>query len=251
MLAVERTALHHQLHAQRLNLQQQDLDRVTTFLESLGTQAALLAGFAFSVFAGLPDTVHEAWQGFFYLSAMLTLGAHLYVVCIGQLTSILGPLLALKGPEGSLERAIEQMKHERGRLFYFFTLGLVGFFMMTVSLVWIHIATTWLAVCCTVLGTLFFALIGHRVQRIVARFKFVEPELPEIVLEDREFEPRKAGGSSGGGAAAMSGVGGHDADAAAVAGASLDEGEVVLSAKDYLELSVPNAGKFKEEGGGE
>ena len=114
MLTIERTALHHELHAKRLDLQQQDLDRVTNFLESLGTQAALLAGFAFSVFgAALPggeDEPHSAWKTAFYLSAMLTLGAHLYVVCVGQLTAILGPLLALKGPTGSLRRAIDLMK---------------------------------------------------------------------------------------------------------------------------------------------
>lgn len=249
MLTAERTALHHELHVKRVDLQQQDLDRVTNFLESLGTQAALLAGFAFSVFgASLPtgdDAPHQAWKTAVYLSAMLTIGAHLYVVCVGQLTAILGPLLALKGPAGSLKRAIDSMKDERHRIFYFFGAGLAGFYLMTVALAWSLIREDWLAALCTALATVLMATIAARCKRIVARFAFVEPELPTIVL-NREFD---GGGDGGdielGGAVARSPGAVLDAgDAAAVAGASLGDGEVVVSAADYLRLQIPNAGQF-------
>ena len=245
------TALHHELHAKRLDLQQQDLDRVTNFLESLGTQAALLAGFAFSVFgAALPeDGLHAGWKAAFYLSAMLTLGAHLYVVCVGQLTAILGPLLALKGPTGSLRRAIDLMKDERHRIFYFFGVGLVGFYFMTIALAWILIKDAWLAAVCTAMATVAFVTIGLRCRRIVRRFGFVEPDLPTIVL-DREF----GGGSGGGRDIELGAVGARRTagsptvvsrdDAEAVAGASLEDDEVVVSAADYLRLPIPNAGQF-------
>ena len=193
MLTIERTALHHELHAKRLDLQQQDLDRVTNFLESLGTQAALLAGFAFSGIAQLPEGTKPFLVYVFYLSACMTLGSHIYVVCVGQLTAILGPLLALKGPTGSLRRAIDLMKDERHRIFYFFGVGLIGFYLMTVALTWILVKDAWLAAICTAMATILFVTIAARCRRIVARFGFVEPELPTIVL-DREF----GGGGSGG-----------------------------------------------------
>ena len=178
---------------------------------------------------------------------MLTLGAHLYVVCVGQLTAILGPLLALKGPTGSLRRAIDLMKDERHRIFYFFGVGLIGFYLMTVALTWILVKDAWLAAICTAMATILFVTIAARCRRIVARFGFVEPELPTIVL-DREF----GGGGSGGGDVEMGALDREDAEA--VAGASLEADEEVVSAAEYLRLQIPNAGKFinalDDDGGG-
>ena len=53
MQDARRTALAADLHAKRLDLQMLDMDRVTRYLESLTTQAALLAGFAFTVLASV------------------------------------------------------------------------------------------------------------------------------------------------------------------------------------------------------
>ena len=51
---------------------------------------------------------HALKAGLFYISGVITTGAFTYVIAIGQLATILGPLLALKGPDGSMERALRK-----------------------------------------------------------------------------------------------------------------------------------------------
>ena len=114
-LSAARTALAAGLDSQRLILHNQHLNRLTSFQDGLATQAAVLAGFAFSGIAQLPEGTKPGLVSLFYLAACLTLGSHIYVVCVGQLTSILGPMLALKGPKGSLGVALTQMDAERKR----------------------------------------------------------------------------------------------------------------------------------------
>ena len=50
MLRSDRIALDAQIEHARLNIQERDLNNVTTFLDGLATQSALLAGFAFVAF---------------------------------------------------------------------------------------------------------------------------------------------------------------------------------------------------------
>eukprot|EP00808_Paulinella_micropora_P016792 g11767.t1 len=181
MQDARRIALAADLHAKRLDLQMMDMDRVTRYLESLTTQAALLAGFAFTVVSAPPEDKNKAWTAIFFLSACVTLGSHIYVVCVGQLSAILGPLLALKGPQGSLERALLNMKNERNRLFWLFILGLAGFYLMIVSLLWIWASDLWLQITSTILISFFFAFMGSRVYYLLEEYRFVEPNLPKLV----------------------------------------------------------------------
>eukprot|EP00457_Paulinella_chromatophora_P010091 gb/GEZN01010180.1/.p1 GENE.gb/GEZN01010180.1/~~gb/GEZN01010180.1/.p1 ORF type:complete len:237 (+),score=38.90 gb/GEZN01010180.1/:206-916(+) len=187
MQDARRTALAADLQLRRLDLQVLDMDRVTRYLESLTTQAALLAGFAFTVVSAPPEEKNKAWTAIFFLSACVTLGSHMYVVCVGQLSAILGPLLALKGPQGSLEKALNNMKYERNRLFWLFFLGVGGFYLMIVSLIWIWANDLWLQFAATILISCFFGFMAYRVHGLLEEYKFEEPDLPKLVQTGAEI----------------------------------------------------------------
>ena len=192
-LSAARTALAAGLDSQRLILHNQHLNRLTSFQDGLATQAAVLAGFAFSGIAQLPEGTKPFLVYVFYLSACMTLGSHIYVVCVGQLTSILGPMLALKGPKGSLDVALTQMDAERKRTFKLFVLGLIGLFYMLLAGVWIFIeGREALSVTCTAVIVLFGVQIYRRCAHAIAVFYYEEQYLPKIVHRDDATEMRLA-----------------------------------------------------------
>ena len=96
MLRTDRLALDAEIQHARLAIQERDLNNVTTFLDGLATQAALLAGFAFISFTTYDATV-EPWKIVcLYLTTSISLGANLFVVCVGQLVTIFGNQLQTK-----------------------------------------------------------------------------------------------------------------------------------------------------------
>jgi hypothetical protein len=66
------------------------------------------------------------------------MGFGLLVIIIASLCGMLGPGLALRGPEGpkSVHLAVDTMKQESVYCFYFFILQLLFFHLSSFSLVW-------------------------------------------------------------------------------------------------------------------
>lgn len=186
MLRTDRLALDAHIQHARLNIQERDLNNVTTFLDGLATQSALLAGFAFVAFSAY-DTSVESWKIIcLYLSTCVTLGANLFVLCVGQLVTIFGPTLALKGPKGSMERAVNLMRHYRNLIFWMFILGLVAFACMIISLLFIYIPDNLigLLIPCLLLVSTFFLATFIFSAKVLKDFKFISPDLKYVVGRD-------------------------------------------------------------------
>ena len=113
MLNAEKDVLSSALYKSRNEIKRLDLDNLYSFLSSLSTQAALLAGFAFGALQP-NDLEYSFWNIMLQIFVIITLGAEMYVVCNGMLVSVLGPNMALNGPKGSMERAVYIMRKERG-----------------------------------------------------------------------------------------------------------------------------------------
>ena len=102
MLVAERDALHASVNHERLNIKERELLNLTTYLNSIGTQAALIAGFVYgTVMTQLPNGVHPALKYAVHVSSSISLGAMVYVICNSELTSIFGSTMALVGPPGA------------------------------------------------------------------------------------------------------------------------------------------------------
>ena len=142
-----------------LNILEREMLMISTYLDNLSTQAALIAGFIFATFSPISGAALPL-KGTYYASAALTFGLMIYILVCATLTTSLGPTLALKGSDGSSMRTavlgagpkssrrrgarslcaansarsysqVEGMKDERRVMFWAFVFGTTGF-MVTV-----------------------------------------------------------------------------------------------------------------------
>eukprot|EP00944_MAST-04C_sp_MAST-4C-sp1_P007195 g7195.t1 len=220
MLNAEKDVLSSALYKSRNEIKRLDLDNLYSFLSSLSTQAALLAGFAFGALQP-NDLEYSFWNIMLQIFVIITLGAEMYVVCNGMLVSVLGPNMALNGPKGSMERAVYVMRKERGAIFKMFGIGLLGFFGMIVCLAVIYMPTG-LAIVCVPLsaGFAIYTIVVSR--RILLQFQFDEPVYTERVRVGEDSNPLIASLPS----ERKSAINGN------------------ISAAEFLKITEPNAGKF-------
>ena len=184
MLNAEKDVLSSALYKARNEIKRLDLDNLYSFLSSLATQAALLAGFAFGALQPYDTDNDSFWNVCLQLFVIVTLGAEMYVVCNGMLVTVLGPTLALNGPKGSMERAVYLMRRERGTIFNMFGIGLLGFFGMIICLSAIYMPIG-IAAVCMVISAGFAVLTITVSRRILIDFKFEEhSEVIDTVVTD-------------------------------------------------------------------
>ena len=86
-----------------LNILEREMLMISTYLDNLSTQAALIAGFIFATFSPISGAALPL-KGTYYASAALTFGLMIYILVCATLTTSLGPTLALKGSDGSSMR---------------------------------------------------------------------------------------------------------------------------------------------------
>ena len=108
---------------------------------TVGTQAALLAGFAFAAVIEVNiqsigaaedssddfSSAKTALQVVWYLTTVAAMVLEIFALVKAMQLSILGPGLALRGPEGSMTRALVIMRTEYQRVHIFFYSGLCAF----------------------------------------------------------------------------------------------------------------------------
>ena len=118
-------------------IEERELNYYTQNAMTVGTQAALLAGFAFTGIIEAPwdiffeTAVHPAIVSITIVSTLLGMIFELLAVVKSVQISILGPGLALRGSEGSMTRALSVMRHEQRRLHWQFYFGLFFFHVAT------------------------------------------------------------------------------------------------------------------------
>ena len=107
----------------------------------MATVAALFAGFEFTVFGLAPSEIGEysklhASSIAYMLCATASLCTNIVVVCLATLASMLGPGLALRGPDGSVKKALAGMRREHDTITALFFAGSYSFFVTVIALVW-------------------------------------------------------------------------------------------------------------------
>ncbi|KAJ1637214.1 hypothetical protein T492DRAFT_954666 [Pavlovales sp. CCMP2436] len=177
MLHADKRALEQNLKVNLLRIREKELRFYTDNCVAIGTQASLLSGFAYSgliqivIPEGRNDTLITA-----YLCVTVTaMGLELIAVINAMLCSMLGPGLALRGPDGSMHRAVDEMLEEYRLTFFFFGIGLVAFHFSAILFAWVEFIWT-VALAMSVVLSLFLYGMFHYFLRIYARFK-VPPSL--------------------------------------------------------------------------
>lgn len=142
MLCAEEVALQARLVQQLATVRKTELDYLLARFQSVGTQAALVCGFTMSSLTQLsatdPDpkastlTVHA-----FYFTSFVGLLAGLHTVVVTLFLCTWSPGLALRGPTGSMAKALDAARKQRKHVDHAFVLALFAFMLQTFFAVWV------------------------------------------------------------------------------------------------------------------
>src|SRR5690554_4065352 len=122
MLRADHVALEQAAYQQLLQIREKELNYFVENYASIGTQAALLAGFTVSALVELSDVPHGWVTVIFHLSISVGLIAGVHCVLATTFATVFGPGLALRGPKGSMVRAVNGMVAEQDAIFISFGL---------------------------------------------------------------------------------------------------------------------------------
>ena len=136
----ERQAMKWEAYHSSLNILEREMSLVLNYLNNVGNQAALLAGFTFSVFTTdttVPEGSSPAVECFFILCGCLSTGCFLYVILVSTMVAVLGPTSGLKGKDGtSMRTSVESMKKYRGKVQWTFYLGVLMYVVVICWMIW-------------------------------------------------------------------------------------------------------------------
>lgn len=129
MLYADKNALRTNLKVNLLRIRERELNFYTNNCLSISTQAALLAGFAWYGLTEVPFTDHanDIVQTIYLVVTTCIMGLEMLTVVNATLCAILGPGLALRGPDGSMHKAVDGMMTHYRFTFACFSLGLLCF----------------------------------------------------------------------------------------------------------------------------
>ena len=129
MLFADKRALETNLKVGLLQIREKELNFYTQNCLAVCTQAALLAGFAYSGLTqvSIPEEANF-WVRLLYISVtVMAMCFEIIAVLNTTLLAIVGPGLALRGPDGSMHPAVDGMMAEYKHALSCFKLGLVCF----------------------------------------------------------------------------------------------------------------------------
>ena len=115
-----------------LAIRERELKLYTQNCRAIGTQAALLAGFAYGgCCLGsylFPEESSDSMRAAYLVAMTWAMGLNVYCLFSSTLCTMLGPGLALRGPDGSMEQAVEGLAIEYRFTFVVYVIGLLMFF---------------------------------------------------------------------------------------------------------------------------
>ena len=123
-----------------LRIRERELLYYTNNCLAISTSAALLAGFAWYGLTEVPfdSNANAVTQTLYLIVTTLIMGLELLTVVNATLCAILGPGLALRGPDGSMHNAVQgMMTHYRFTLACF-TVGLICFMLSALLYAWMQ-----------------------------------------------------------------------------------------------------------------
>ncbi len=171
MLYADKKALETNLQVSLLKIREKELQFYTQNCIAIGTQAALLSGFAYNgiIQVDIPTERSDLLKTCYLCVTTAAMGFELIAVLNSTLCSMLGPGLALRGPDGSMHRAVDGLMLEYRLTFLFFTAGLVAFHVSALLFAWLEFSWP-VAMAMTLALLMFIYGMGRYWLRIYSRF---------------------------------------------------------------------------------
>ena len=139
MLAADKLLLQSSIRQNSIALKEKEFNLHHGNFNAVGTQAAVLAGFTVTAFIEFdcPPTTNRTIKFLYYISSILSLSAN--VLCVANTTflSVWGTGLAMRGPDGSMVRAVDGMYQLRRNVFLLFGVGMMALLVTAIFGSWI------------------------------------------------------------------------------------------------------------------
>ena len=175
MLAADKLLLQSSIRQNSIALKEKEFNLHHGNFNAVGTQAAVLAGFtvtAFIEFDCPPDT-NRATKFAYYVSSIVSLSANILCVANTTFLSVWGTGLAMRGPDGSMARAVDGMYQLRRNVFALFGLGMMALLVTAIFGSWILMNVEAAAASTAVLGYSIY-MTGKSYRSITNMFHFNE-----------------------------------------------------------------------------
>ena len=161
MLYADKRALETNLKVSLLAIREKELNYYSQNCLAVLTQAALLAGFAYSGLTqvAIPLDAEYVLKLLYLLVTSTAMCLELIAVMNCTLLSMMGPGLALRGPDGSMHPAVDGMMEEYQSAYLCFVLGLIAFHFSAALFGWLMfnwIVSSFVSSC--VLGSLYLLI---------------------------------------------------------------------------------------------
>mmetsp|Transcript_15450 Transcript_15450/g.40147 ORF Transcript_15450/g.40147 Transcript_15450/m.40147 type:complete len:224 (+) Transcript_15450:116-787(+) len=195
MLYADKVALANRARLRMLEIRDRELELYTRNSRALGFQCAMLAGSGFAAFVYCKMTYYQDggfWMQLLYPGAIsLLVGSALLALHNFMLIAMLGPGLALRGPDGSVHIAIESIMVEYRTAIFFFGFAITSLHVMALVYAWSGVFMLGLKISLTasVLTSLYMVLSYARHVSSVFRIPVVNtgafyPSQAVYTLED-------------------------------------------------------------------
>jgi len=145
MLFADKQALESELKVSLLEIRERELNLYVQCFRSIGTMAGVFAGFALqgaclsSYF--FPPDASEGMRMLYLVSTTVAMDLNVAALFAATSCAAMGPGLALRGPDGSMERAVEGLALEYRVTFLTFCLGVLALYAS--AAVYIVIMMNW------------------------------------------------------------------------------------------------------------
>lgn len=187
MLYADKRALETNLQVSLLKIREKELQFYTQNCIAIGTQAALLSGFAYNgiIQVDIPSDASDWLKTCYLCVTTMAMGFELIAVLNSTLCSMLGPGLALRGPDGSMHRAVDGLMLEYRLTFLFFVMGLLAFHVSALLFAWLEFSWP-VALAMTVALVTFVYGMWRYFKRIYKRFSL---DREHMITGERERRP--------------------------------------------------------------
>ncbi|KAJ8611675.1 hypothetical protein CTAYLR_007906 [Chrysophaeum taylorii] len=191
MIAADRAELESRLKQLTLQIREKEASenrfvpvfaaQVTVFTDNfavLSTQAAFLCGLGFSGLTMVPswqrsdEDPSKAYLLVFYTLASISIGFNILTMAISSWCMIFGPGLAIRGPDGSMSRAVAGMYQERKWALRFFWFGILFIMLSSIALGWLKFDAYIAASMTTVFLVFIVAMTYYMTNVTRPRFRF-------------------------------------------------------------------------------
>jgi len=171
MLAADKLLLRSTVKQRAIQLREKELLLFNDNFNAVGTQSAVLAGFAMTSFAeiDLPHNALYAQKACLHLFVCISICANLLCTASTTFVSVWGSGKALRGKDGSMDEAVDGMHDERTFIFSCFGVGLIFTLLALMSASWI-LMTFEVSVVATMGISWCIFVIVRQARRIHAKF---------------------------------------------------------------------------------